>query len=125
MWSRITKLPRGPRPLPLHPRAVVRPEALSGRSSAGAAPARSSRPRSHIGAFAGSRARPDFHHLARRRVEEPLAGECPVSSGRSVERAALVAALAKKVPDQKEREAEAEGQAKRDHETGSITAAVP
>src|ERR1700722_7087111 len=116
--------PEGPRPSTA-PRPVVQPEALSGRSSAGAAPGGLALARSHVRPFAGSRARPDFHHLARRRVEEPLAGECPVSSGRSVERAALVAALAKKVPDQKEREAEAEGQAKRDHETGSITAAVP
>jgi hypothetical protein len=80
--------------------------------------------RPHVGAFAGSRRRPDFQHLAARRIEEPLAGEAPASR-RSVERAALVAALAEKEPDQKERETEADGQAKRDHETGSITAAVP
>src|SRR5580692_8992678 len=83
------------------------------------------RPRPHIGAFAGSRARPDFHRLARWRIEEALAGEAPVRSRRGVERAPLVAALAEDKPDQKERETEAEGQAKRDHDTGSITAAVP
>ena len=43
------------------------------------------RPRPHIGAFAGPRARPDFHHLARRRIEEALAREAPVRSRRSVE----------------------------------------
>jgi hypothetical protein len=81
--------------------------------------------RSHIRPFAGPRARPDFHHPAGRRIEEALAGKAPVGSRRSVERAALVAALAEEEPDQKERKTEADGKAKRDHDTGSMTAAVP
>jgi len=58
-------------------------------------------------------------------IEEALARKAPVRSRRSVERASLVAALAEKEPNQKERKTEADGQAKRDHDTGSITAAVP
>src|SRR3984885_14663181 len=83
------------------------------------------RPRPHIGAFAGPWARPDFHRLARWRIEEALARKAPIRSRRSVERAPLVAALAEKEPNQKERKTEAEGQAKRDHDTGSTPAAVP
>jgi hypothetical protein len=97
--------------LPL-PRAPPLQEALSG-------------PRPHIRAFAGFWSRPHFDHFARWRIEEALARKAPVRSRRSVERASLVAALAEDKPDQKEGEAEADGQAKRDHDTGSITAAVP
>src|SRR5277367_1962175 len=85
----------------------------------------SARPRSHVGALAGPWTVPDFHRLARWRIEEALARKAPVRSRRSVERAPLVAALAEEEPDQKERKTEAEGQDNRDHDTGSITAAVP
>ena len=83
------------------------------------------RPSPDVGAFARFRARPDFHRLARRRIEKALASKAPVRSRRSVERAPLIAALTEDKPDQKERKTEADGQAKRDHDTGSITAAVP
>ena len=88
----------------------------------------STAPCPHVGALAGSRAVPDLHHLAGRRIEEALAGEEKVPAGRSVEGATLVAAVAEKEPDQNERKEDAEGEQERkkmDHGTGSTTAAVP
>jgi hypothetical protein len=92
---------------------------------AGCSPCASVCPRPDIGAFAGPWTVPDFQRLARGRIEEPLAGEAPVSSGRSIEGPPLVAPLAEEEPDQKECETEAEGQEKCDHGIGSMTAAVP
>jgi hypothetical protein len=55
-----------------------------------------------------------------------VAAKAPVRSGRGVERAALVAALAEDKPDEKNRGKHGEREKAANHdETGSTTAAVP
>jgi hypothetical protein len=68
---------------------------------------------------------PDLEHLSRARIEETLAGEIPVSSGRIVQRPSLIAAVPEDEPDQKERNEDPDREEKPDHGIGSITAAVP